>query len=370
MFSADTSVDRPERSPATRALVVGLVGLVLSAVMVANVIAAANPSAGEGRTPLVTTFSGERDHIEAVLVSGDGQAFAAIAQDPLLARPELVSGQGEFGYRAQRPLWAYAAWALSLGQPAMVGWALALLSVLAAGACVAATGLLLIRRGQSPWWALAVLAAGMESLSQLTPELFGLALLATALVLPRTQRRWAIALCCAAALTRESLLIGVGAWALFEFAHAPGDLRTRTRAVLPFTIPFACFVAWIAFLRVRVGTWVWEQPRDRMGAPLKGLRQAFDPVSGRITLGVTVAVILCVACLWTARRDELTWITIAFAAFATLFGAQVWTSAGYERTLLPLYVFGGVAALAGIRRRVRSGAPDTASTPAQGLVSS
>jgi hypothetical protein len=342
------------RPSVRRAVIVGAVGLIVAAALVANVIAAADPHAGEGRVPFVTIYNGHRDHIDAVLVSGDGQAFAAIAQDPTLSRPELVPGHGEFAYRAQRPVWGYLAWAASGGQAALVGWVLAALTVLAAGLCVAAIALLLMQRGQSPWWALAVLAAGMESLSQLTPEFLALAFVAFALWLPASRRSWAIASCCAAALTRETMLVAVGAWALFEFAHAVGPIRARVRAAAPFVIPFVVFTAWVVILRARIGTWIWDQPHDRAGAPFVGLLDAFHPVSGRITVGVTIAVAFCGLCLWLARGDVLTWIALAFAVFSTTFAGQVWTGAGYERTLLPLYVFGGIAALTGLRRREAS----------------
>jgi hypothetical protein len=344
----------PTHRPRRQALTVGLVGLVLAGAMVAGLVDGADPTAGEGRTPFVTLYSGTRDQIEAVLVSGDGQAFAAIAQDPLLQRPELVPGDGEFAYRAQRPVWGYLAWLLSAGQAGAVGWALAVMTVLAAGFCVAVLGLLLQQRGQSPWWALAVLLAGTESLSQLTPELFALGLLGLALGLPRVHRGWAVALLCVAVMTRETTLVAVAAWALYDLVHTQGGVRVRLRAVAPFAIPVAVFAGWVVLLRARVGTWTWEQPHDRAGAPFAGLRHAFDPVSGRIALGVTVAVGLCALCLWLARRDVLTWIAVAFATFATTFAGQVWTGAGYERTLLPLYTLGGIAALTGVRQRAAS----------------
>jgi hypothetical protein len=201
----------------------------------------------------------------------------------------------------------------------------------------------------------------MEAMSQLTPELFALGLVGLALWLPRRRRAAAIALCSVAALTRETMLVAVAAWALFELAHAAGDLRSRARVVAPFAIPFAVFAAWVLVLRARVGTWAWEQPHDRTSAPFDGLLDAFEPVSGRITVGVGVAVTLCALCLWVARGDVLTWITLAFAVFATTFAGQVWTGAGYERTLLPLYTLGGIAALAGLRRRAAS--QDTSAEP-------
>lgn len=348
-----------------RALAVGLVGLVLAAALVASVIDGADPSAGRGRTPFVTTFAGERNQIEAVLVSGDGQAFAAIAQDPLLTRPELVPGHGELAYRAQRPVWGHLAWAVSFGRPDLVGWALAGLTVVAAGGCVTVLALLLLQRGRSPWWALAVIAAGIESISQLTPELFALALVGLAVWRARERRGWAIALCCAAALTRETMLVAVAAWALHELVCTSGAWRSRLRAVAPFTVPFVAFGGWVVVLRARTGTWPWEQQHDRASAPFAGLFDAFDPVSGRITVGVSVVVILCALCLWLARADVLSWMALAYAVFATTFAAQVWTGAGYERTLLPLYAFGGIAALGGLAQRARrhdDGAPSGSST--------
>jgi hypothetical protein len=344
----------PSRLSIRHALAVGLIGMLLAGVMVAGVIEGADPSAGEGRTPFVTIYAGTRNQIEAVLVSGDGQAFAAIAQDPLLQRPELIPGDGEFAYRAQRPLWGHLAWVLSAGQAGAVGWALAAMTVLAAGFCVTVLGLLLQQRAQSPWWALALLLAGMESLGQLTPELFALGLLGLALWLPRARRNWAIAILCVAVLTRETTLVAVAAWALYELARARGDARTRLRVVAPFAVPFAVFAGWVVLLRARVGTWTWEQPHDRTSAPFAGLRDAFEPVSGRITVGVTVAVGLVALCIWLARHDVLTWIAVAFALFATTFAGQVWTGAGYERTLLPLYTLGGIAALAAVRQRAAS----------------
>jgi hypothetical protein len=352
-----------------RALAVGLVGLLVAAALVASLVDGANPRSGEGREPFVTIYAGHRDQVEALLVSGDGQAFAAIAQDPTLARPELVPGEGEFAYRAQRPLWGYLAWSASLGHGELAGWVLALLTVLAAGACVAVVAGLLLQRGLSPWWALAVLAAGLESISQLTPELLALALFGGALLLPCARRPAAIALCCAAVLTRETMLVAVGAWALHDLVAARGAWEPRVRRVASFSIPFVVFAGWVVVLRLRVGTWTWHQPHDRAGLPFDGLRDAFNPVSGQLTIGVGVAILLCGVCLWTARSDVLTWIAVAYAVFATTFAGQVWTGAGYQRTLLPLYVLGGVAALDGLARRsATSGSPRPTVTRRSGPV--
>src|SRR6185295_4483929 len=112
------------------------------------------------------------------LVTGDGQAFAALAQDPLLERPGVIKAEGEYSYRAQRPLWGYLAWMASLGHADLTGWALAALTILSCGLACGAAASLLAERGASPWWALLVIIPAQETLSTLTPELLAFALFA------------------------------------------------------------------------------------------------------------------------------------------------------------------------------------------------
>ena len=174
---------------ARRALAVALAGVVIAAAIVLNLVDAARPDAGRGREPYVTLYAHDRNHVEALLVSGDGQAFAALAQDPLLQRPSVIAADGEYAYRAQRPLWGYLAWAASGGQADLVGWALVVLAILACGAACGVGARLLLERGASPWWALGIIAAGYESLATLTPELFALALFGGGLLLWARDRR-------------------------------------------------------------------------------------------------------------------------------------------------------------------------------------
>jgi hypothetical protein len=53
----------------------------------------------------------------------------------------------------------------------------------------------------------------------------------------------------------------------------------------------------------------------------------------------------------------LTWITATFGLFGLLLGPDVWlTNAGFQRALLPMFVFGPVAVLGGLRAH-RTGEP-------------
>ena len=338
-------------------LVVAVAVAAISAVLVAGMISGANPHCCDGQHPYVRLYDKERTQLEAFLVTGDAQAFAALAQDPTLAHPEHVDPPAEYAYRAQRPVWGYLAWITSLGQPDLAGWALVVLSVLGAAALAAVTAALAQRRGCSPWWGLLVVVAGLQTLSELTPELLAAALFGGALLCRRDRRPFAIGLLCLAALTRESMLIGVAAWALFELVHTGGRAPQRLRAVLPFAIPFVTYLAWTAILHARLGMWPWDRTGDRLVAPLSGIAGAWSSGSTQPISGFVLGVGLCAAAWVLARRDVLTWVATGYLAFAVTFSADVWERGGYLRTLVPLFVFGTVAVAGGWRARARATRP-------------
>lgn len=347
----------------SRALVVGVVGLVLTAALVVNVIDAARPDSGDGRDPYVRLYAGDRNQIEALLVTGDGQAFAALAQDPSLARPEVIAEDGEFAYRAQRPVWGYLAWAGSLGQGGLAGWALAVLTILAAGLACAVTALLLLARGANPWWALVVLLAGYESIVTLTPELFAFALFGLGLVLwTRDRHALAVVALCGAALTRETMLVGVAALGVWQLAHAAGAMSDRLRRALPFAWPFAAVIAWDVVLRVRLGAWpTGGGSESRLAMPGVGLVESLaHDLSPGLLLGVLLAVVLVGFAVTRAPHDPLTWVSAAYAIFAVTFSEEVWTHAGFTRALLPMYVCSVVAVLGALRQASSQAAGATA----------
>lgn len=350
-----------------RAVVVGLVGAAIGALMVLNMVDAARPDAGHGRAPYVTLYAHHRNQVEAVLVSGDGQAFAALAQDPLLARPGVIHADGEYAYRAQRPLWAYLAWAGSLGRPHAVGWALVVLEILAAGVACGVMARLLLERGANPWWALVVLGIGYESIATLTPELLALGLFGAGVLLwTRERRAWAIVALAAAVLTRETMLVGVAGLALWQLAHTGGALAARVRRVLPLAVPFLVMAAWDVVLRVRLGTWPTGSSETRLTLPGVGLLDSVtrQPSAG-LALGVLAAAALCVAAVVLARADVLTWVVVAYGLFALTFSREVWVHAGFTRALLPLYAFGAVVVIAAVhaRRVARDGTLAGPTTP-------
>ena len=124
------------------------------------------------------------DPLELLLVQSDGQAFASLARDPTLARPEVFRTDAEAAYRAQRPLVPYGAWALSLGRTGWVPPALAFLAVAGTGLAVAGVAQLLIdRRSPAKSSLLVLLFPGMYmALSYCGPEPLGLGLVVWGLV--------------------------------------------------------------------------------------------------------------------------------------------------------------------------------------------
>ena len=332
-------------------VLVGVVAAAISAVLIGGMISGADPRCCGGKHPYVRLYDKERTQLEAFLVTGDAQAFAALAQDPTLAHPEHVNPPAEYPYRAQRPVWGYLAWATSLGQPDLAGWALVALSVIAAGALAVVAAALAQQRGCSPWWGLVAVAAGVQTLSELTPELLGAALLGGAVLCLRERRMLAIALLCAAALTRESMLVGAAAIGLFEIVTTTGSVRDRVRAALPFTLPLVAYLGWTAVLHQRLGSWPWERSNDRLVAPFSGLADAWSIHGAQVASGFVLAVVLCVGAWFLARRDVLTWVATAYLAFALTFSADVWLRGGYTRTLVPLFVFGLLAVVGGWRAR-------------------
>jgi len=301
---------------------------------------------------MVTLYHHPLSRVEAVLAEGDGQSFAALAQDPLLRRTDVMTPPGEFSYRAQRPVWGYLTWIGSGGQANLTPWVLAALTVLSCGAAVAAVGWLLRRRRVSPWWALLILVFGAETLTEFTPELLGLALLIVGIVWwQRGRVAPAVAALAVAALTRETMLVGVaalGVWSLAGPLPAPGR---RLRAVAPLAVPFGAYAAWVVLVTARTGRSPFGRSEGRLGAPGAGLLSAVQhaPTVGEILGLVALASAICVVAVRYAPRDVLTWVAVAYLGFAALLGDNVWmTNSGFTRTLLPLYTLGLVAVLGGL----------------------
>lgn len=324
-------------------------GVVTAAMVVAWVVA--QDGRKTGPDTYVSTFASTSRPFDVALATGDGQAFAAIATDPTLSRPDVyVTGAREAAYRAQRPLAGYAAWVLSLGRPRLVGPALAALYVVGQVAAVAAAAALLGRRGARRELALivVVLPPSLSALLWFGPEPVGLAFALGGVLL--WERRtpgsaWgAAALFALSGLTRESNLavpLGLGLAGLLGRTRPFSDLVKL--AVAP-----AAWAAWAVVVRARLGWWPWATGACRVSeTPFGGLGTGADhwpsPPVGEVGLIVVLAVVVSACLLWR-RGDDLTWVVVVLAVLAAFLGDCVWRRwEDFSRPLLPLYALGLLA---------------------------
>lgn len=291
------------------------------------------------------------DPLELLLVRSDGQAYANIARDPLLRRAASdFHSPEEAAYRAQRPLAAYAAWAMSFGQPHLVPSALALLAVAGAGLAVSGVGALLVRRTSPPWYALAIvpLPGFYFSTLFLLPEPLALGLASWGIYAwERNRFLLAGVLMTLAAMTRETMLIAFGVLLLVALWQRRGP------AVLAAAAPFVAVTAWFGLLAARFGSLPTAGGGSgRLGWPLQGLREALASgsavaESGNLVFAATF-VALVLAAFLRSRDDLLTWISVTYLAFISLSGHLVWQEAGFGRISLPMAAFALVAIFAQI----------------------
>ncbi len=304
-------------------------------------------------TPYVTTFVGARAPLRRQLATGDGMAYAALAQDPTLARPAVFrAGRADAAYRASRPLWGYLAWAASFGRATAVPGAMAVLAVLGAGLAALALAWYLADRGRPPWPAIVVvgLPGAYASTVGLTPEVFALALGVFALQACRRERRaLAIALCAAAVLLRETMLV-------LPLAMLVEDLRRdRARAIATLAVPVTALLAWYCAVWARLGTFPVTGHRGALDfVPFHGLliaaRHWHDPTTVMAATGCVIAV----AAGRASRDATARAIVLVSACLVPFMGSVVWRRwQDFGRPLLPMFVFGLVAALEICGRRAQ-----------------
>jgi len=320
----------------------------------------ADPEIFEG-LPYAAMYDRPDERVEVLLNEGDGQAFAALATDPALRRPEVFrDGPAEAAYRWQRPLLGYLAGAAAWWQREWVPEALAGLAVAAAGLTAGAVAAALRRRGASPWWALATVAlpGAVVSVRWAGPELLGAAL-ATFGVLAWTGSRRrvgaAAALFALAGLARETYLLVplvVVAVDLLRSRQpwrrmAPRSLaRTllRPRSLVLLVVPVAAYAGWLAVVHARFGTWPWEASSGRLGLPGAGVAEVAGGWTAQSAVAALLLGVLALGPLVAGRRDVWAWLAAAYGAFGLLMGPLVWGRwQDFSRPLLCACLWGLVA---------------------------
>ena len=186
----------------------------------------------------------------------DGQFAYQIARDPLGASRFLDVP----AYRYQRILYPLVAWALALGQGALVPWALIAVNWLALVAGTWLTEEIVTGRGVSRWYALSYgLFAGLMMAVRLDltePLAYALAQ-AAVLSYERGKLRGAAALLALAALAKETtLLVSAGFFLSFALSRRWRDLIEWGLIV---GVAVRRLAGYFACVAGRVGHWLWRR---------------------------------------------------------------------------------------------------------------
>lgn len=340
-----------------------LLAFVLASVIVAARWSSIDPSGAPEAHPFVSLYDPPVNAAEVMLNVGDGQAFAAIAQDPTFARPTVfnsfapgVSQEAEAAYRAQRPLFGWLGWLASAGRPAAVPVALMALTVLGAALLTAAAGLLAtVVRRRGDLATLAVLAPGSVAvLAHVGPEGLATGLAALGVLLWTRSPRSAVLLLTMAVLARETLVLFPLALGIVELS------RGRRRGVWPLLVPAGTWLVWLVVVHARLGAWPSEGGTARLALPFAGLLEGMARWSVVDACLFAAGAVLAVAAV-ARLRGVWRFVAVAHLALAAVMGPEVWAAwEGFGRVLLPLHLLGIVALLpraAAVERRLLPEAP-------------
>lgn len=279
----------------------------------------------------------------------DGLYYAQIAHDPTLRDPALPRAMDNFSYRARRILPPALAWLLGAGQPAWIIHTYPLLNLLAWFSLAVLLWKLLDvsdLRGWIAWTGVLFSAGALASVRLALTDLIALTILAGALLATeRGRQNTATGLLAAAALARETSLLGFAGLAERPWFSLRPALRHMLRAVAV-VLPLA---AWLTYLRWRLG------PTDagwaNFALPGSGFVEKWAAATSALftvadhtlafttwlaTLGLTTQAVFFVT-RW--RLDDRWWrLGFAYSVMLLFLGTAVWEDfpGAAMRVLLPL----------------------------------
>jgi hypothetical protein len=286
-------------------------------------------------------YAGTRRPLGVMMARGDGQAYAAVAQDPALRRPQAwFSGAHQEALWAHRPLLPYLAALGGVRGRSGVEWAQMVIVVLSGGLLAAGAGALCVS------WRLpsligvfvALLPGAVDSFWYLTVDPLAVGLVLIGYWCWREERPAAgIVLFSLAALGRETMLVVPAILALGEIIR-----RRLPSALLIGGVPALVWLTSTVAVNVRLGLHpLASGSSGEVVAPFTGLVHGaaqwhhwFEPV-------ILASVILATALVAALRpRDTVNRVVLAYGALAALLGTNIWAFWGNAaRVLLPLHAF-------------------------------
>jgi len=344
--------------PTTRLLIVTgawamSVGVAFTVVNLAGLTGRTGPEGGA--PPYVRLYDQPSSPAERALNQGDGQAFAALAMDPSLDRPDVFrGGRSEAAYRAQRPLLPWLTWATSGGRATVVPIVLIAWAIIGTVALAVAAGWWLLRCGADPRWGiLAVFTPGaLVTLDWTGPESLGTALAVAGVILWRHGRlAWSVPVLVLSGLARETLLLVPVVLVVHELCSS--GFRRR---LLLLAAPAGVYATWVLVVWLRLGAWPSDAAQGRLSYPFAGMLEAAAHwrLADALVLALLAAIV--VAACRVDRAEVAAWIGCGYLAVSSLFGAAVWARfEDFARVLLPMVVFSSLAASPLLRSR-RAGA--------------
>lgn len=292
----------------------------------------------------IGSFSADRAGVGRLAVSPigyDGQFYYFIAANPqvigVCARttaPPCPVLDAEL--RVERILYPITVWAVALGQPSNVPFALLLVNIVAILGSVVLVGQLCVEAGASRWLGAAAGLFCGEALGLLRDlaDPFSVFWLVLAVYLFHKRRPlWGALAIAAALLSREQLLF------IVPFLGIPLIAQRRWRTVaLSAVIAFAPFALWQIALRVMYGAWALTTGDTTHAVlspiPFSGLWQENQRRDfGLIVLTVAIPLILAAAIallsLWRAGprgllQDPLPLIVLLYSLLVSLTGVLQW----------------------------------------------
>ncbi len=320
----------------TKAIVVGLLAIVISTVLVSRIMAQSewDPTVfiGFGEESLKTRAYGEErlSDIQFRPHQGhDGKFFFIQANDPLVVDSAVHAENLDRPlYRSQRMLYPFLAGLGGLLAPEQIVWSLVIVNLIAMGIGSWAVALLAVRMGGSQWWGLAfVLNLGF--VSELSIDGAGIVSAALAflavLVLLEDRLPAAVALLALAALSREAMLIAAAGSAFWLWRTS----RTKD-AVAVFLGPIIAVILWAVYLRWQISFESGVNQVQELGLPFAGFFGAFgnwagDPVD--LTVGISMMALMALFTRRVFASSHLVgWTFLGFVPLGILFTDQVWGS--------------------------------------------